>query len=169
MTWHKEYDETYQTHYYYNDETGESRWDTPADDDADAEGLVAPADDDAATRVRRRGSCDDDDASDGDASDASDDGDELLAESRASAAGDRVYAETEETMKASRAGAHTTRRALLSTDGRRYTCIFYFHACLCEGPFAALEAAGRAVCYAAAARPPASSCLFSRKKKTAAV
>ena len=91
------------------------------------------------------------------------------AESRASAAGDRVYAETEATMKASRAGAHTTRRALLSTDGRRYTCIFYFHACLCEGPFAALEAAGRAVCYAAAARPPASSCLFSRKKKTAAV
>ena len=57
MTWHKEYDETYETHYYYNDETGESRWDAPADDDADAEGLVAPADDDTATRVRRRGSC----------------------------------------------------------------------------------------------------------------
>ena len=35
MVWHREYDETYETHYYYNDADGTSSWEQPADYEED--------------------------------------------------------------------------------------------------------------------------------------
>ena len=174
MVWHREFDETYQTEYFYNDETQESSWEPPAawrcdDGRSEGAGLVSPTglemevdddeeDDVEASGVRHRGSYDEE--SD-DESDASDEADEMLSESRFAAGCEKVRADTEPVMRAS---ARRRRRAGCRVrDGPpRYTCIFFFHACLCEGPFAAIEAAVRSLCYLAMARPRLDArCFFS--------
>lgn len=133
MAWTREFDRTYQTHYWYDAATGESSWTEPpgwsepsatapnpetdrlvVGDDAKDEEL------ELVDRGPRRRASQDDTESDSD--------DEMLPASRIDAQARKVHSETEPVM-------------------RTWRCCFYFHANCCEGPCAALEAFLRAPFY----------------------
>ena len=135
MAWTREFDTTYQTHYWYDAATGASSWTEPpgwSEPSVEAENpetdRLTNKDDelelvDLGPRRRERSQDDSDDESDEDV--------EMLPSSRADAAARQVYAETAPTM-------------------RQWRCCFYFHANFCEQYCAAAEALIRAPCYVVA-------------------
>lgn len=136
---HRYWDERYGDYYYYNENTGESTWENPA------EVKHNNAHDDSS--MRRRSSDEWFVRVDVEA-DHSHDKDILLIESRLKAEAEKVHRNT-------------------MTAIRLYGCCFCFHGCCCEAPFAAIEAACRAPCYLLGAIACATTCQFMRSHELA--
>lgn len=138
---HRYWDERYGDYYYYNENTGESTWEEPAEnikkDNAHEEQMV-----------RRRSSDEWCVRVDVEADHPDDDKNVLLTESRLKVEAEKVYRNT-------------------ITAIRLYGCCFRFHGCCCEAPCAAIEAGCRAPCYLFGAIACATICQFVRSHELA--